>query len=174
MFLTFSSLFSHLSQNISHTDRTLCSHSGPRRCQPCRSRPCRRWPCRPRPRRSAPPRPPPAAAAVPARRSRRPSGSPDRAAQQPSCPPSCPPRAAPGAEEPPPACARPRAAPTPGSARPRAARLGSARPRQRLTFVRMAAPTPVDPARRRPLRSHRPAVDVLDPSHRSAPATTVR
>jgi hypothetical protein len=170
MFLTFSSLFSHLSQNISHTDRAPCSHSGPRRRQPCRSRPRSRWPCRPRPRRSDPPRPPPAAAAVPARRSHRTSGSPDRATQQPSCPP----RAAPGAEEPPPACARPRAAPTPGSARPRAARLGSARPRQRPTFVRTAAPTPVDPARRRPLCSHRPAVDVPDPSHRSAPAATVR
>jgi hypothetical protein len=137
------------------------------------------WPSKTGCDNRAPPRPPPSVAAVPARRSRRPlrhsrprPAATELPAQLPA--PSHPRRRGAAARLRPPPSHPAAISPTPGSARPRAARPGSARPRQHLAFVRTASLTPVDPARRRPLRSHRPAVDVPDPSHRFAPAATIR
>jgi hypothetical protein len=123
MFLAFTSLFSHLSQNI------YLILIRPRAILPFTAAPPP--PCRPRP--------PPAAPAVPAPRSRRRHGSPDRG--------RCP-----GPEDSPPACVRPRGA-RPGSARPWQLPL-----RDRLSHPRQCpstrSPPPVVPG----VRAHgRPA-----------------
>jgi hypothetical protein len=144
--------FSHAHGSFSHLPRArlLLPRARSRRPRSCRPRPRRlrlRRPRRPRPGRRPPqlhrPRPAPSHLTPTAPRpapATVPATDLDRA-----LPPWSPPR-------PPPALVAVAAvSPTPGSAHPR-----GARPQQCPVFMRTAAPPPIDPARRRPLRSHRP------------------
>jgi hypothetical protein len=161
--------FSHAHGSFSHLPRArlLLPRARPRRPQSCRPRPCRlrsRRPQRPRPGRRPPqlhrPRPAPShptqtaprPAAAAARRGCRPGHRPRPLSApvepDPAWRPSLPPPAAPAPEE-----------PAPNSVRCSCARL----PRPPST-------PPVDAH----CAATDPTVDVPDPSHRSAPATTVR